>query len=98
MTCLPSCSTAQQRGAGFQPAMSAFLRAFFLLSLLAPLHAEQNMLDYLSPRGGSRGTTVEVDFHGRELKDPREVIFYQPGIKAVAFTPGAKPAEEVKVK
>jgi hypothetical protein len=56
------------------------------------------MLDYLSPRGGSRGTTVEVDFHGRELKDPREVIFYQPGIKAVAFTPGAKPAEEVKVK
>ena len=56
------------------------------------------MLDYLTPRGASRGTTVEVTFHGRELKDPREVLFYQPGIKAIAFTPGPKPAEEVKVK
>lgn len=56
------------------------------------------MIDYLAPRGGSRGSTVEVTFHGRELKDPREVLFYQPGIKAVGFTPGAKPAEEVKVR
>ena len=63
--------------------------SFVLLFLLAaPLRAEQNMLDYLSPRGGSRGTTVEVTFHGRELKDPREVLFYQPGIKAIAFTAG----------
>ncbi len=56
------------------------------------------MLDYLTPRGGSRGATVEVEIHGRELKDTREVLFYQPGLKAVAITPGPKPAESVKVK
>src|SRR5260370_38887717 len=69
-----------------------------LLLCSAKVHAETNMLAYLAPRGGSRGSSVEVTFHGRELKDPREVLFYQPGIKAIGFTPGAKPAEEVKVR
>src|SRR5260370_734445 len=69
-----------------------------LLLFSAKGPAESNMPDYLAPRGGSRGSSVEVTFHGRELKDPREVLFYQPGIKAVGFTPGAKPAEEVKVR
>jgi hypothetical protein len=70
----------------------------FVALATASAYGEQNMIDYLAPRGGSRGTTVDVTFHGRELKDAREVLFYQPGIKAVAFTPGAKSAEEVKVK
>ncbi len=75
------------------------LRGILLAGLVAAAaYGEQNMVDYLAPRGGSRGTTVEVDLRGRELKDPREVLFYQPGIRASGFVPGAKPAEEVKVK
>src|SRR5580704_2081575 len=75
------------------------LRGILLAGLCAAAaYGEQNMVDHLIPRGGSRGTTVEVDFRGRELKDPREVLFYQPGIKATGFVPGAKPGEEVKVK
>ncbi len=35
----------------------------------------------LSPPGGQRGTTVEVEFTGRFLEQPREVLFYEPGIK-----------------
>ncbi len=34
----------------------------------------------LSPPGGQRGTTVEVEFSGRHLEQPREVLFYEPGI------------------
>src|SRR5260370_7732371 len=69
-----------------------------LLLFSAKVHAETNMLDYLAPRGGSRGSSVEVTFDGREVKGAREVLFYQPGMKAIGFTPGAKPAEEVKVR
>lgn len=75
------------------------LRRILSLGLFAvAAYGEQNMIDYLTPRGGSRGTTVEVDIRGRELKDAREILFYRPGIKAIGFTPGAKPAEQVKVK
>src|SRR6266581_3876416 len=59
-----------------------------------PLH----MLEYVLPRGGTRGTTVEVTLHGQYLNEPREVFFYGSGIKASAIRPGAKPAEEVKVR
>ncbi len=57
------------------------------------------MLQWVLPRGGTRGTTVEVNLHGIYLSDPREVLFYGRGIKAASsFTPGAKPDEDVKVR
>jgi Bacterial pre-peptidase C-terminal domain len=85
-------------GQAFSPAIRRLKPAPPLLLLALIAVGEQNMVDYLTPRGGSRGKTVEVNFYGRELKDPREVVFYRPGIKAVGFTPGAKPAESVKVR
>jgi hypothetical protein len=39
-------------------------------------------IETVSPRVGQRGTTVEVTIQGICLKDPREVVFYRPGIKA----------------
>src|SRR4051812_5334780 len=36
----------------------------------------------ISPPGGQRGTAVEVEFVGRSLEQPREVVFYEPGITA----------------
>src|SRR5580692_1916653 len=72
---------------------------FFAFLAATPAWGEpQHMLDYLLPRGGARGTTVEVSLHGLYLNDPREILFYGDGIKASAITPGAKPAEEVKAR
>jgi hypothetical protein len=56
------------------------------------------MIDYLLPRGGARGTVVEVEFHGYELQNPRQVLFYQPGIAASNFAPYAKPGDGFKAK
>lgn len=39
----------------------------------------------LTPPGGQQGTTVEVEFAGRGLDDPKEVLFYGPGITAAGF-------------
>jgi hypothetical protein len=39
-------------------------------------------VETVSPRVGQRGTTVEITIQGICLKDPREVVFYRPGIKA----------------
>lgn len=34
----------------------------------------------LTPPGGQRGTTVEVEFSGKHLDAPREILFYESGI------------------
>ncbi|MFO0877978.1 MAG: PPC domain-containing protein [Gemmataceae bacterium] len=44
-------------------------------------------LTRISPPGGQRGTTVEVEFAGRALTDAREVLFYEPGITVEAIKP-----------
>ena len=78
------------------------MRQLVLLALSAAsfLSADPRyMVDYLLPRGGSLGATVEVEFHGFSLENPREVLFYQPGIRvAGAFVPYAKPGDGFKVK
>jgi Bacterial pre-peptidase C-terminal domain len=56
------------------------------------------MIDYVLPRGGARGSTVTAEFHGRSLENPKEILFYGPGITAAAFTPFAKPTDGFKVK
>lgn len=55
------------------------------------------MIDYLLPRGGQRGTTVQVAFHGIELDNPREILFYEPGIKASHLLPPEKPGDGFRV-
>jgi hypothetical protein len=70
----------------------------FFLAISGYAFAEQRMLEYALPRGGTRGTTVEVTLHGQYLKDPREVLFYGAGIKAVGIVPGAKPENDVKAR
>jgi hypothetical protein len=56
------------------------------------------MVDYLLPRGGARGATVLVEFHGFELQNPKEILFYQPGITATEFVSYPKPGDGFKVK
>jgi hypothetical protein len=75
-------------------------RSLILAALsVATLAADtQYMVDYVLPRGGSRGATVTAEFHGRSLENPKEILFYQPGITAATFTPFAKPTDGFKVK
>ena len=76
------------------------MRRWLLLPLLAavPLAAEPRyMVDYLLPRGGMRGTRVEVNFHGTALENPREILFYERGIRAIGFVPANKPSEGFRV-
>ncbi|WP_437223289.1 hypothetical protein SH661x_003153 [Planctomicrobium sp. SH661] len=40
-------------------------------------------VEFVTPRCGQQGSTVEVTLEGVYLSDPREVIFYRPGIKAI---------------
>jgi len=40
-------------------------------------------LESTQPRCGQRGTTVEVTLHGYSIHEPREILFYRPGIRAI---------------
>jgi hypothetical protein len=77
-------------------------RRLILLSLLsatALLADPRYMIDYVLPRGGTRGATVEVEFHGFSLENPKQVLFYEPGITTVGeFKPYQKPGDGFKVK
>ena len=44
-------------------------------------------IEAVRPRIGQRGTTVDVSIQGISLADPRQVIFFRPGIKAIDIQP-----------
>ena len=46
---------------------------------------QRRNIEVLTPRSGQRGTQVSVIMQGISLRDAREVLFYRPGIRAVAF-------------
>ncbi len=74
------------------------LLIFAVLSAAPVLADTQYMVDYLLPRGGVRGSTVTVEFHGRSLENPKQILFYTPGIAAAGFVPDKEPATGFKVK
>ena len=39
------------------------------------------------PRAGQRGTTVEVVIQGAFIRNPKEIVFFGPGIRAVSIEP-----------
>ncbi len=56
-----------------------FALAGFLICI-ASADAGTPRLTRMYPPGGQKGTTVEVEFTGKYLEQPREVLFYEPGI------------------
>lgn len=58
--------------------------ALWLSAASAYAQAQVRNIETVSPRIGQRGTTVEMTIQGFSLKNPREVIFYDPGINAVS--------------
>ena len=67
-------------------------RAIWVIFVLA-IHAGETAsamlkhVEVVTPRIGQRGTTVEVTIQGAYLKDPQEIIFFQPGIRATKIEP-----------
>lgn len=56
-----------------------------LLTAAAAVHAASPTLGVIYPRGGQRGTEVEVNFYGDRLADAKEVLCYTPA--GFAFGP-----------
>lgn len=61
----------------------ALVAEWVLLSSSASAGPMVHHIESTLPRCGQRGTTVEVTLQGVFLKDPREIVFFRPGIKAV---------------
>jgi hypothetical protein len=56
-----------------------------LFAVASAADAGTPRLAKLTPPGGQRGTTVEVEFVGKHLEQPREVLFYESGITLVSL-------------
>jgi len=65
--------------------MRSFIASVGLLLLATQVEAGIPRLARLTPPGGQQGKTVEVEFTGRGLDQPREVLFYESGTKATSF-------------
>ncbi len=93
--------------------MRRFLRTGLVAWLLLAPSAfaiQQRQVEIVTPRGGSRGTTVVVLLQGLDMANPREILFYRPGIVAESFETlaplqhphglnhGGKAAEQVRVR
>lgn len=64
--------------------LPSHLLPFIALAITLPsaIASMTKNLEGVSPRIGQRGTTVEVTIVGVSIHDPREIIFFQPGIRA----------------
>lgn len=51
-----------------------------LLASLLPLAGFSPELHLVNPRGGQRGSEMEIHFHGERLDGLTEALFYQPGL------------------
>lgn len=74
---------------------SVSLVALVLAGMVSIASAGSPRLARISPAGAQSGTTVDVDFSGRYLDEPREVLLYEKGItiesvKVVTSAPGNK--------
>lgn len=80
------------RPTSFSPAHLLSISLSLLLSIFASeASAQLGQLGYTAeviyPQVGQAGTTVDVTVEGRFLHKPREVLFYQPGIRCTKLVP-----------
>lgn len=82
--------------------MKPVLALVAIMTAAAPAAAfnHPHYVQYVQPRGGQRGTTVEVIFHGEHLSSPRQVLFYRTGIEClgVESLPSDKEGERAKAR
>ncbi|GAA5121488.1 PPC domain-containing protein [Luteolibacter yonseiensis] len=63
-----------------------FKPLFLLLALSTPLPAFSPELHLIEPRGGRRGTEMEIRFLGKRLEETSEILFYEPGLAVANIT------------
>lgn len=68
---------------------SLFL-AFVLMIAPAVAGPMTRSVESVMPRIGQRGTTVDIRIQGVSLKDPKQIIFHKPGIRAIDIRPAPK--------
>ena len=77
-----------------QFALTLFALAFGAASTFAASPVLSNIL----PRGGQRGTDVEVLFNGQRLEDAQELMIYEPGIEVAEFAVVSPTQVKAKLK
>ncbi|HSG69471.1 MAG TPA: hypothetical protein VLA12_03605, partial [Planctomycetaceae bacterium] len=50
-------------------------------------NAADPRLSLINPRGGQRGTELEVVFSGNRLEDAAEIFYYEPGFETLKLEP-----------
>lgn len=60
--------------------MKPIISLLALLALLTPLSAFSPELHLIEPRGGQRGTEMEIRFLGKRLEETSEILLYEPGL------------------
>ncbi len=74
------------------------LALFVLASGAASTFAASPVLSNILPRGGQRGTDVEVLFNGQRLEDAQELMIYEPGIEVAEFAVVSPTQVKAKLK
>jgi hypothetical protein len=59
---------------------SIFSTAFLAVALASPVFGFSPVLDLINPRGGQRGTEMEISLTGDRLENLEEALFYEPGL------------------
>src|SRR5688572_26441749 len=59
----------------------------WLLLLGAAARAASPTVTSVMPRGGQRGTEIDITLAGDRLADAQEILFYQPGITVKTLQP-----------
>ena len=69
--------------------MKSILLASLALTIVAPpVLAVSPVIRAMKPVGGRRGTDVVVTLTGQRLADTKDILFYQPGIRATKIEAG----------
>jgi hypothetical protein len=79
------------------PAVGALI-LFLLGAFAAPGRAGSPVLKEVDPPGGQRGQEIEIKLSGERLADARGILFPEPGIETVSFTPGDEKVAQAKVR
>lgn len=74
------------------------LALFTLVCSTASVFASSPVLSNIVPRGGQRGTDVEVVFNGQRLEDAQELMIYEPGIDVSEFAVVSPTQVKAKLK
>ena len=79
-----------------QPFARFLLSSLAILCMTSSVFAASPVLSNIMPRGGQRGTEVEVLFNGQRFEDAQELMIYEPGIEVAEFA--VVSATQVKAK